>query len=135
VLKVLGSQSGLAAVSETSGDIRDILEGIAHGCPKAKLALELYVTAVRDYIGAYLVELGGADAIVFTGGIGQAQPRRCERESAKAWSLRASNLTNRRTPRRRQRGNAHRGGGLKDGLVGHADQRRTDRGRGRQWNF
>ena len=74
VLKVLGSQSGLAALSETSGDIRDILEGVARGCPKAKLALELFVTAVRDYIGAYLVELGGADAIVFTGGIGQHNP-------------------------------------------------------------
>jgi acetate kinase len=74
VLKALGSQSGLAALSETSGDIRDILKGIAEGCPKAKLTLELFVTAVRDYIGAYLVELGGADAIVFTGGIGQHNP-------------------------------------------------------------
>ena len=74
VLKALGSQSGLAALSETSGDIRDILEGIAKGCPKARLTLELFVTAVRDYIGAYLVELGGAEAIVFTGGIGQHNP-------------------------------------------------------------
>jgi acetate kinase len=74
VLKALSSQSGLAALSETSGDIRDILEGIAKGCPKARLTLELFVTAVRDYIGAYLVELGGADAIVFTGGIGQHNP-------------------------------------------------------------
>lgn len=74
VLKVLGSQSGLAALSETCGDIRDILGGIAKGCPKAALTLELFVTAVRDYIGAYLVELGGADAIVFTGGIGQHNP-------------------------------------------------------------
>ena len=75
VLKALGSQSGLAALSETCGDIRDILEGIANGCPKAKLTLELFVTAVRDYIGAYLVEMGGADAIVFTGGIGQHNPQ------------------------------------------------------------
>jgi acetate kinase len=75
VLKALGSQSGLAALSETSGDIRDILEGIAKGCPKARLTLELFVTAVRDYIGAYLVELGGAEAIVFTGGIGQHNPQ------------------------------------------------------------
>jgi acetate kinase len=74
VLAALGSQGGLAALSNTSGDIRDILAAVAAGSEQAKLALDLFVTAVRDYIGAYLVELGGADAIVFTGGIGQHNP-------------------------------------------------------------
>lgn len=74
VLEALGSQSGLAALSDTSGDIRDILAAVGDGNERAKLTLNLFVTAVRDYIGAYLVELGGADAIVFTGGIGQHNP-------------------------------------------------------------
>ncbi|MFB3893037.1 MAG: acetate/propionate family kinase [Phycisphaerae bacterium] len=74
VLEALGSQGGLAALSGTSGDMRDIEQAMAAGSEDARLAFEVYVTAVRDYLGAYLVELGGADAIVFTGGIGQKSP-------------------------------------------------------------
>jgi acetate kinase len=74
MLTMLGTQSGLAAVSGTSGDMRDIHEAAAGGSEQAKLAIEVLVTAIRDYLGAYLVELGGADAIVFTGGIGQKDP-------------------------------------------------------------
>ncbi|HUW84040.1 MAG TPA: acetate/propionate family kinase [Phycisphaerae bacterium] len=74
MLTILGTQSGLAAVSGTSGDMRDIHEAAADGSERAKLAIDVLVTAIRDYLGAYLVELGGADAIVFTGGIGQKDP-------------------------------------------------------------
>ena len=74
LLAELGSQSGLAALSGTSGDMRDIVAGAASGDGRCRLAIDIYVTAIRDYVGAYLVELGGADAIVFTGGIGQGQP-------------------------------------------------------------
>jgi len=74
VLKKLGSESGLAALSGTSGDVREILQAAKRGDDAATLALEVFTTAVRDYLGAYLVELGGADAIVFTGGIGQHNP-------------------------------------------------------------
>lgn len=74
VLQVLGSESGLAALSGTNGDMRQIHQAADAGDEKARLALDVYVTAVRDYIGAYLVELGGADALVFTGGIGQNDP-------------------------------------------------------------
>jgi acetate kinase len=74
LLNELGTAAGLAAMSGTSGDIRDILAGCAAADEKCTLALAVYVTAVRDYIGAYLVELGGADAIVFTAGIGQFNP-------------------------------------------------------------
>ncbi len=74
VLEALGCQSGLAALSGTSGDIRDILAAIDAGNERARLTLDLFTTAVRDYVGAYLVELGGADAVVFTGGIGQHNP-------------------------------------------------------------
>jgi acetate kinase len=71
VLTVLASQSGLAGVSGTSGDARDLEEAAAAGNQRARLALELFVSEVRHWLGAYLVELGGADAIVFTGGIGE----------------------------------------------------------------
>ena len=74
VLEVLGCQSGLAALSGTSGDIRDILAGIEASDERAQLAMDVYTTSVRDYLGAYMVEMGGIDAIVFTGGIGQFNP-------------------------------------------------------------
>ncbi len=54
-----------------SGDYRDIAEAAAAGNARAKLALDVYAASVRHYLGAYLVELGGADVIVFTGGIGE----------------------------------------------------------------
>jgi len=75
LLSELGGGSGLAAMSGTSGDMRDIRQAAADGCEKAQLTLGLFTTAIRDYVGAYLVELGGADALVFTGGIGQNDAR------------------------------------------------------------
>ncbi len=74
LLAELGSRAGLAGLSGTSGDIRDIEAGIAAGDGRCTLALEIYATSIRDYLGAYLVELGGADAVAFTGGIGQHSP-------------------------------------------------------------
>lgn len=71
VLSDLASRSGLAGLSDTSGDIRDLEQAAADGNARATLALEVFVAAIRHYVGAYLVELGGADAIVFTGGIGE----------------------------------------------------------------
>ena len=74
LLAELGSEAGMAGVSGTGGDMRDIEQGAADGDERCQLAIDVYVTAIRDYIGAYLVELGGADAIAFTGGIGQGSP-------------------------------------------------------------
>jgi acetate kinase len=74
LLEELGNRAGLAALSGTSGDMRDIQQAAAAGDERAKLTLEVFETSVRDYLGAYLVELGGADAIVFTGGIGENNP-------------------------------------------------------------
>jgi acetate kinase len=71
LLEELGSRSGLAALSGTSGDNRDIKAAAAAGNARAQLTLDIYITSVRDYVGAYLLELGGADALVFTGGIGE----------------------------------------------------------------
>lgn len=74
VLAELSSRSGLLGLSGTSGDLRDIEESAGEGDARAKLAWDVFVAAVRHYLGAYLVELGGADAIVFTGGIGENRP-------------------------------------------------------------
>ena len=54
-----------------SGDIRDLEEAAAEGNQRAQLALDMYVSEIRRHLGGLLVELGGADAIVFTGGIGE----------------------------------------------------------------
>ena len=67
----LANKSGLAGLSGTSGDMRDVEQAAAAGSARAKLAWDVFIGSVRDYLGAYLVDLGGADAIVFTGGIGE----------------------------------------------------------------
>ena len=69
--KILGSQSGLAGISCTTGDVRDIEEGIARGDDRCCLARDVLVRAVRHYIGAFYVVLGGLDVLTFTGGIGE----------------------------------------------------------------
>lgn len=71
VLDALANQSGLKGLSGTSGDLRDVVAAAGQGEAKARLALEVFAGYVRHYLGAYLVELGGADVIVFTGGIGE----------------------------------------------------------------
>jgi len=71
VLDELAERSGLLGLSGTSGDVRDLEQAAAAGDERSQLALDVFITAVRHYLGAYLVELGGADVIVFTGGIGE----------------------------------------------------------------
>ena len=68
---ILNKQSGLAGVSGLTSDMRDIEAGIKAGNPMAKVAFDMFIKRVTDYIGSYLVTLGGADAIVFTAGIGE----------------------------------------------------------------
>jgi acetate kinase len=68
---ILGSRSGLAGISGTSGDLRDLNEAAAAGDKRARLALDVYVRAIRHYLGALMVELGGIDVITFSGGIGE----------------------------------------------------------------
>jgi acetate kinase len=74
VLAMLDHQSGLLGLSGVSGDMRDLEAAAAAGNARAKLALDVFAANVRHYLGAYLVELGGAEAIVFTGGIGENSP-------------------------------------------------------------
>lgn len=71
VLSMLASKSGLLGLSGVSGDVRDLCEAAEKGNHRAQLALDVFVSSVRYYLGAHLVELGGADVIVFTGGIGE----------------------------------------------------------------
>ena len=71
VLAKLANSGGLQGVSGVSGDIRDLEAAAAEGNERAKLALDMYVTEIRRHLGGLIMELGGADAIVFTGGIGE----------------------------------------------------------------
>jgi acetate kinase len=71
VLDDLAERSGLLGLSGVSGDMRDLEEAAAGGNERARLAFEVFIGSVRQYLGAYLVELGGAEGIVFTGGIGE----------------------------------------------------------------
>lgn len=69
--QILGCKSGLAGISGTSGDIRDLNKAAASGNAQARLALDVFVKAVRRYLGAFMLELGGIDVITFSGGIGE----------------------------------------------------------------
>jgi acetate kinase len=71
IWKKLGKEGGLLGVSGVSSDCRDVQQAAAQGNKRAQLALDIFVESVRQYIGSYLAVLNGADAIVFTGGIGQ----------------------------------------------------------------
>jgi len=67
----LNRRSGLEGVSGTSRDMRELLEREYRGDKRAALAVEMFCYRVRKYLGALLAVLGGADAIVFGGGIGE----------------------------------------------------------------
>ena len=71
---LLGSESGVAGISGIGGDFRDIKEAMENGNKRAKLAFKTFAYYVRRYIGEYLAVLNGADAIVFTAGIGVNNP-------------------------------------------------------------
>lgn len=74
VLQVIGCEGGLLGVSGLSGDLRDLEKASQAGNADATLALDVYTSEIRRYLGGMLVELGMADAIVFTGGIGENSP-------------------------------------------------------------
>jgi acetate kinase len=70
----LNKRSGLLGISGISRDVRELLEAEARGEDRAALALEMFCDRVRKHVGAYLAVLGGADAVVFGGGIGENAP-------------------------------------------------------------
>jgi acetate kinase len=67
----LNKQSGLAGLSGLGKDLRDIEKAADEGHDRARLAIAAFAHRVRKYIGAYAATLGGVDAIVLTGGIGE----------------------------------------------------------------
>jgi len=71
IFATLGKKAGLLGMSGVSADMREVEQAAAGGNARAQLALDAFVETCRHYVGSYLVALGGADAIVFTGGIGQ----------------------------------------------------------------
>lgn len=70
VEELLSRRSGLAGISETTGDVRELLAR-ERDDPRSRLALEIYVYTIRKTIGAFAVALGGLDTLVFSGGIGE----------------------------------------------------------------
>jgi acetate kinase len=69
--ELLNRKSGLAGLSGIGADFRDIQAAAEGGDPRARVAIEVFVHRIRKYVGAYAAVMGGADAIVFTGGIGE----------------------------------------------------------------
>lgn len=70
----LNTRSGLLGLSGRSRDMRELLEAEDRGDTRAALAVEMFCYRVQKYIGSYLAILGGAEAIVFGGGIGENAP-------------------------------------------------------------
>ena len=90
----LNERSGLAGLAGGTGDVRQLLAREASD-PAARVALEVFCHRARKYVGAYLAVLGGADALVFTGGIGEHQPE-IRRRIAQAFAWCGLSLDDRR---------------------------------------
>ena len=69
--KLLNHNAGLVALSDGEADMQRLEARAKQGDHKAELAIDIFTTAARKYIGAYAAELGGLDLLVFTGGIGE----------------------------------------------------------------
>ena len=69
--EILNKKSGVLGISGVSSDFRDIEKAVEEGNERAALALKVFAHKVRFYIGAYIAEMNGCDAIVFTAGVGE----------------------------------------------------------------
>ena len=72
--ETLNTRSGLLGISGLSGDMREIVDAMGKGHQRARLAFDMFVHRLRAAIGAMLAAIDGADAILFTGGIGENAP-------------------------------------------------------------
>lgn len=72
---LLNKRSGMMGISEGSNDMREIIEAMDAGSEGHRLAFRIFCHRVRKYIGAYAAVLGGMDAVIFTGGIGENSHR------------------------------------------------------------
>ena len=68
---LLNKHSGLLGISGESSDMREIEEAVGEGNKKAKNAFDVFTYRIKKYVGAYAAAMGGLDALVFTGGIGE----------------------------------------------------------------
>ncbi len=68
---LLNKHSGLIGISGESSDMREIEEAVAEGNKKAKYAFDVFTYKIKKYVGSYAAAMGGLDALVFTGGIGE----------------------------------------------------------------
>lgn len=75
MLNELNKQAGLVAVSGVSNDMRDVIAAADAGNTKAQLAIDMFCYRARKYVGAYLAAMNGADALIFTGGMGERSAR------------------------------------------------------------
>lgn len=73
IQKMINKESGVAAISGISNDMREIEAAVNAGHERATLALDMYEHRIIKYVGAYAAEMGGVDIIVFTGGVGENQ--------------------------------------------------------------
>jgi len=74
VQAALEHESGLRGLSETSGDLRQVIAAMDAGDPAARLAYEVYVYRIQTSVAAMCAAMGGIDGLVFTGGAGEAAP-------------------------------------------------------------
>ena len=70
-LNYLNKKSGMLGISGVSSDFRDLCKGEEEGDERCKLALDIFSYRVKKYVGAYISVMGGVDAVVFTGGVGE----------------------------------------------------------------
>ena len=71
---LMNKESGLLGISGISNDMRDILSAMKKGNRRAILAFDIFIYRIKKYIGAYAAVMGGLDAVVFAGGIGEKVP-------------------------------------------------------------
>jgi len=71
---MINEQSGLLGVSGISSDMRDVAAAAKAGNERAQLAIEMYTARIKKFIGQYAATMGGADLLVFTGGVGENNP-------------------------------------------------------------
>ena len=68
---LLNKHSGMLGISGVSSDMRDVEKAAEEGNQRAKTALDIYHYRIRKYIGSYAAAMGGADVVIFTGGVGE----------------------------------------------------------------
>jgi len=94
---LLNNESGLLGISGISGDMRDILAAMKRGHSRAKLAFDIYVHRLQAGIGAMVAVLGGIDALIFSGGVGEnsAEVREAACKQLAFLGLKLDDATNR----------------------------------------